>query len=172
MNLIETQHMAFEKWQTPYEELSERAIEILRLLGEGLSDREISERLVITINTVKWYNRQIYGILGVKSRTQAIVRAHELQLLDKNKGSLPSAQKIRRLPKHNLPVESTHFIGRKQEQSEIKHLLETARLLTLVGPPGTGKTRLALRIAWDITGVFHDGVYFISLVSISDPQLG
>ena len=65
------------------EGLSKRAAEILRLLAEGMSDREIAERLVMTINTVKWYNRQIYSILGVGSRTQAIARARELDLLQK-----------------------------------------------------------------------------------------
>src|SRR5262249_14735984 len=58
--------------------LSKRAVEILRLLAEGLSDREIAERLVMTIGTVKWYNRQIYRTLGVGSRTQAIASAKEL----------------------------------------------------------------------------------------------
>jgi predicted ATPase len=74
---------------------------------------------------------------------------------------------------HNLPVETTRFIGRKQEREAITRLLDTTRLLTLVGPPGTGKTRLALQIAWDAAENFRDtfreGVYFVSLAPISDP---
>ncbi len=163
--------MAFQKWQAPYEGLSKRAVEILQLLGEGMSDREIAERLVVTINTVKWYNRQIYSILDVGSRTQAIARARELQLLTRNDGIAPSFRIIQHTPQHNLPVETTQFIGRKQEMEAIKHLLDTAHLLTLVGPPGTGKTRLALRTAWELVDAFQDGIYFVSLAPISDSRL-
>src|SRR5689334_17650126 len=76
--------MCSDKWQPPSESLSKREQEILHLLSQGLSDREISERLIMTINTIKWYNRQIYNSLGVGSRTEAIARAHELGLLDFN----------------------------------------------------------------------------------------
>lgn len=153
------------------EGLSKRAVEILCLLAEGMSDREIAERLVMTINTVKWYNRQIYSILGVASRTQAIARAHELQLLDEDNETTPSFETAHRPPKHNLPVETTHFIGRKHERGVIKRLLSTAHLLTLVGPPGTGKTRLALQIAREMADTFREGAYFVSLASISNPTL-
>ena len=59
----------------PIEALTQREYDILRLLNEGLSDREIAEQLVITVGTVKWYNRQIYNKLNVPNRTQAIVQA-------------------------------------------------------------------------------------------------
>jgi predicted ATPase/DNA-binding CsgD family transcriptional regulator len=163
--------MPSQKWQAPYDGLSKRAVEILRLLAEGLSDREIAERLVMTINTIKWYNRQIYSILGVGSRTQAIARARELQLLDEDNAGAPPAPTIRRPPKHNLPVETTQFIGRKYEKEVIQRLLETAHLLTLVGPPGTGKTRLALQVAREVADTFQEGVYFVSLAPINDPSL-
>jgi predicted ATPase/DNA-binding CsgD family transcriptional regulator len=163
--------MASQKWQSPYDDLTEREVEILGLLAEGLTDREIAERLIMTINTVKWYNRQIYSILGVGSRTQAIARARELQLLGEEKSFTPPALIIHSQPKNNLPVESTQFIGRKSEMESILRLLDTAHLLTLVGPPGTGKTRLALRIAWEVVDTFRDGVYFVSLAPINDPVL-
>ncbi len=158
-------------WQPPQEGLSKRAVEILRLLAEGLADREIAERLVMTVNTVKWYNRQIYTILGVGNRTQAIARARELHLLDEGNGSAPTAVNGRRPLTHNLPVESTRFIGRQQDIEAIKQLLHTTHLLTLVGPPGTGKTRLALQVARETAARFRDGVHFISLAPISDPAL-
>jgi predicted ATPase/DNA-binding CsgD family transcriptional regulator len=161
--------MLSPKWQIQNESLSKRAIEILRLLAEGMSDREVAERLVMTTNTVKWYNRQIYSILGVGSRTQAIARARELQLLDAEFEAAPSVDVVKEPPKHNLPIEATRFVGRKHEIEAIKSLLKTAHLLTLVGPPGTGKTRLALQIAWEVMGNFRDGVYFVSLAPLNDP---
>jgi LuxR family maltose regulon positive regulatory protein len=63
------------------EPLSERERQIVRLLDEGLSNQAIAERLVITLGTTKWHLNHIYGKLGVKSRTQAVRRAHELRLL-------------------------------------------------------------------------------------------
>jgi predicted ATPase/DNA-binding CsgD family transcriptional regulator len=153
------------------EELNERALEILRLLADGLTDREIAERVVMTINTVKWYNRQIYGVLGVNSRTQAIARAHEWQLLDETDAAEPAPKATPPVSKHNLPAETTHFIGRKREIGHITQLLNTTRLLTLVGPPGTGKTRLSLRVARELIDSFRDGVYFVPLAPVSDAGL-
>jgi LuxR family transcriptional regulator, maltose regulon positive regulatory protein len=61
--------------------LSEREIDVLRLIAAGHTNDEIAARLVLAVSTVKWYINVIYGKLHVKSRAQAIVRAHELKLL-------------------------------------------------------------------------------------------
>lgn len=63
------------------EPLSERELEILSLIGDGYSNQEIADQLVITVHTVKKHSSNIYGKLGVSSRTQAVARARELQLL-------------------------------------------------------------------------------------------
>ena len=63
------------------EPLSQRELEVLQLIAQGLSNREISERLVLALSTVKGHNRRIYGKLQVKRRTEALVRARELGLL-------------------------------------------------------------------------------------------
>ncbi len=63
------------------EPLSPRELEVLQLIAQGLSNREISERLFLALDTVKGHNRNIYGKLGVRRRTEAIVRARELGLL-------------------------------------------------------------------------------------------
>jgi LuxR family maltose regulon positive regulatory protein len=63
------------------EALSERELEVLRLIVEGCSNREIADRLVIAVSTVKWYVNAIYGKLQVESRTKAIARARELNLV-------------------------------------------------------------------------------------------
>jgi len=63
------------------EPLTEREQEIMQLLAKGLSNKEIAERLILATGTVKWYTRQIYGKLGVQSRTQAIAQARALDIL-------------------------------------------------------------------------------------------
>jgi predicted ATPase/class 3 adenylate cyclase/Tfp pilus assembly protein PilF len=69
---------------------------------------------------------------------------------------------------HNLPAQPTQFIGREVELREISQRLgdESCRLLTLVGPGGIGKTRLALQVAADQIEAFADGAYFIPLASL------
>ena len=71
----------------------------------------------------------------------------------------------------NLPVQHSPFIGREQEVDAVCDLVrrEETRLLTLTGPGGTGKTRLALQAAAELCETFADGVFFVNLVPISDP---
>lgn len=71
----------------------------------------------------------------------------------------------------NLPVELTALIGRDREVALIKRLMQTARLLTLTGPGGVGKTRLALRVASDLMSASRDGVWWVDLAALSDPLL-
>lgn len=66
----------------PTTDLTTREIEILCLIAEGRSNREIAETLVLSVGTVKWYVNQVYSKMGVASRTQAIVRGRELGLLN------------------------------------------------------------------------------------------
>jgi ATP/maltotriose-dependent transcriptional regulator MalT len=61
--------------------LSEREREILQLIAEGLSSREVAERIVLSVGTIRWYLKQIYSKLDAHSRAQAIARARELKLL-------------------------------------------------------------------------------------------
>jgi predicted ATPase/DNA-binding CsgD family transcriptional regulator len=72
---------------------------------------------------------------------------------------------------NNLPIQPTPFIGRGQEVAAVEHLLQRSevRLLTLTGPGGIGKTRLALQVAAELSEVFPDGVYFVNLAPIRDP---
>ena len=63
------------------EPLSRRELEVLRLIAQGLSNQEISERLFLALDTVKGHNRKIFGKLQVQRRTEAVARARELGLL-------------------------------------------------------------------------------------------
>jgi predicted ATPase/class 3 adenylate cyclase len=326
------------------EPLAQRQREILGLLAQGLTDREIAEKLVLAHGTVKWYNKQLYSKLGVHSRSEAVDRAREIGLLDnagtallsgtitflftdiegstklwerhpeamraalrrhdallrqaieENGGCVfktvgdafyavfdntaralsaahaaqmavlaqdwgktpiririalhtgsaelrendyfgPSVNHVARLlsaghggqilvsastqalaqdqlpdglsfcdmgehrlkdlkgveriyqldaPElpadfpplrsldsylNNLPVQLTSFVGRRREIDDIDQLLVENRLLTLSGPPGTGKTRLALHMARRNLDRFQDGVFFVDLAPINDPRL-
>jgi predicted ATPase/class 3 adenylate cyclase len=72
---------------------------------------------------------------------------------------------------NNLPVQLTSFIGREREMGEVKDLLAQARLLTLTGSGGCGKTRLALQVAADLLEDYPDGVWLIELAVLTDPAL-
>jgi predicted ATPase len=71
----------------------------------------------------------------------------------------------------NLPAQLTNFVGREQELTEIQTLLRRTRLLTLTGPGGSGKTRLALQAAAEAIDRFEDGVFFVGVAPIFDPGL-
>jgi len=74
---------------------------------------------------------------------------------------------------NNLPIQFTQLIGREQEVGFVQHLLQrsSVRLLTLTGPGGTGKTRLGLQVAAELSESFRDGVFFVNLAPITDPAL-
>jgi hypothetical protein len=82
---------------------------------------------------------------------------------------------LRTLDTHpnNLPVQLTSLIGREEEMATVQRLLcrDDIRLLTLTGPGGTGKTRLGLQVAAELSDHFADGVFFVNLAPISDPAL-
>ena len=72
---------------------------------------------------------------------------------------------------NSLPSQLTSFLGREQELREASRLLAGTRLLTLLGPGGTGKTRLALQTAASTADSYPDGVYFVALGTVTDPTL-
>lgn len=151
------------------EELSAREREILALLADQQSDREIADKLVLSLNTVKWYARQIYGKLGVDNRRMAVQRAQELGLVGEIT-PLPA-------PQSDLPTPLTSFIGREEEIKSLRRLLTegSTRLVTLVGPGGIGKTRLTIQLGHILVEQtpppFADGIYFVPLAALQEWQM-
>lgn len=152
-------------WIEPF---SSRELEVLQLLADGLSNREIAEKLFISVETVKWYNKQMFLKLGVNSRIQAANKAAELNLLESTQAS--SSRKISREAGY-LPAQLNSYVGREREIREIKDLLKDNRLVMLTGAGGSGKTRLALQVAEELQGGYPDGVWLVELASIREPSL-
>ena len=159
-------------WSEP---LTKRELEILRLISEGFSNREIAQRLYLSIDTVKWYNKQLFSKLGVSSRIQAAKTANRY-LRSGASADLTSQEEIR--PYHNLPLQLTSFLSREFETKQIVGMLTPLpgagrelrpRLVTITGPGGVGKTRLAIQAAAELLSIFPDGVWLVDLAPLADP---
>ena len=105
-------------------------------------------------------------------RLRDLVRPeHIFQLLVPDlQTEFPALKTLNAFP-NNLPPQLTSFIGRERELREVQRLLTSARLLTLIGPGGTGKTRLSLQLAAEQLSEFKDGVWLVELAPLSDPAL-
>ncbi len=136
-------------------QLTQREHEILRLIVDGLANKEIAQRLTLSLSTVKWHVNQIYGKLGVRSRVQAIIRARELDLLGKGGADLatvhlPTADFNPVNPYKGLlafqAADSQDFFGREKITATlVKRMGEGSpysRFLAVVGPSGSGKSSL------------------------------
>lgn len=84
--------------------------------------------------------------------------------------NFPPLKSLEAVP-NNLPTQLTSFIGREGELAKARELLSTERLLTLTGPGGTGKTRLALQVAAASLEDFPDGLWLVELAPLSNPAL-
>ena len=71
-------------------------------------------------------------------------------------------------PQHNLPADLTTFVGRQKEVTHLAGLLGSARLVTLTGAGGSGKTRLAQQLAGRVVSTFAQGAWFVDLAPITD----
>jgi predicted ATPase/DNA-binding SARP family transcriptional activator len=74
-------------------------------------------------------------------------------------------------PRHNLPARRSSFVGRRAELAQLQGLLQAQRLVCVTGPPGSGKTRLAVEAAASVLEAFPHGAWFVSLAEVADPAL-
>jgi predicted ATPase/DNA-binding SARP family transcriptional activator len=96
------------------------------------------------------------------------------QLLERRFGSAgaePGPPPAPSMERHNLPASLTSFIGREREIGEVTRLLGRVRLVTLVGPGGCGKTRLAIEAAKRLVDAYRDGVWLADLAPLDDAEL-
>lgn len=146
--------------------LTDRERDVLACMAEGMTNKEIAAKLVISTGTVHWYTKQIYSKMNVNSRTQASLLARETGMLeDEPSADTPLAKSA--LPDYTLP-----FVGRKKETQYIHDLIaqKQARLITITGHGGTGKTRLAVEMARQLSKDFSDGVVFIPFADLKAPH--
>ncbi len=141
--------------------LTPREMHVARLVCEGLTDREVGERLFITRRTAEWHLKQIFNKLGFNSRSQVAAWVARVQ-------AVGSAAESSNEHRRNLPLQLTTFVGRISQLAEIQTLLATKRLVTLAAVGGAGKTRLALEVAGRARDAYPDGTWFVDLTLAKD----
>jgi predicted ATPase/DNA-binding SARP family transcriptional activator len=114
-----------------------------------------------------------YDALGDRAKVALTYErcVQALRQLDLEPSEQTRALAFKRISKLNIPVPLTSFIGRKDELKEVAHLLSKSRLVTLTGSGGVGKTRLAIQVVADVLDLFPDGVWFLDLAPLADPEL-
>ncbi|HWE64519.1 MAG TPA: helix-turn-helix domain-containing protein, partial [Chloroflexota bacterium] len=154
-------------------------------LEAGLSQEALAERAGLSVRAIsdlergvkRWPRPETLQLLAV-----ALNLTPEDRTALASAGRRPSSPRISTesrqphpapppVPTSNLPVQLTSFIGREREQTEVRTLLETHHLVTIAGPGGAGKTRLALQVAGDLVSAYPDGVWLVELAQLSNPTL-
>jgi len=144
--------------------LTRRGQEVAELVALGLSNREIGERLFLSERTIEWHVEPILDRLGFTSRSQVAAWVGRTQ-----------AGTVVRVPGYtregNLPTPLTLLVGRDRELVMLKELLVANRLVTVTGPGGTGKTRVALRLAQELEADYPNGAWLCELAPLADQAL-
>ena len=167
----------------PGRELQEGADLRRRRRALGLTQVELAEHLGVSPNTVARWER---GELGVSRPRQVAGILARLErggqvALGRQVGERPAPGMARAAigladasvspSRHNLPTEFSSFVGRQREIDKLASRLGAARLVTLVGPGGVGKTRLALQVGACVRGGYSDGVWLVELAPHADPHM-
>lgn len=147
-------------------DITEREIEVIGLLAEGLTNSEIADRLFLSKNTIKWYVQQLNQKLFTAGREEIVQEAIRLGLIGSTSENIGGSLRT------NLPYQTTPFVGRETELTQLQEILDDAtnRLVTILAPGGMGKTRVALEFAQQQLTGQADGVYYVPLQSIQHPS--
>jgi predicted ATPase/DNA-binding CsgD family transcriptional regulator len=137
--------------------VTEREAEVLSAVAQRLHNREIADRLYISVRTVESHISALLRKLGVTDRAALVEVGAEIG----RAAQIGTA----------LPVPLTSFVGRERETDEIAGLLQGHRLLTLTGPAGAGKTRLALHVAASGAERLPDDVRLADLAAVASADL-
>ncbi len=151
--------------------------ELDSLVAEHPLRERLREQLILALYRS---GRQAEALQAYRQARKALVEEHGLEpgsslkelekaILAQDVGLALSAT-VEQAPT-NLPSPLTPLIGRKRELSEVIELASEARLVTLTGPGGSGKTRLALHAAAELVGHFPDGIWWVPLAALRDPEL-
>jgi predicted ATPase/DNA-binding NarL/FixJ family response regulator len=141
--------------------LSRREREVAELVALGLTNRAIGQRLFLSERTVEGHIDRAFSKLGFSSRTQLAMWVGA-----NRRSELPTAP-----GSFSFPTQLTSFIGRQKDLDALNTLLKHHRLITLIGPGGSGKTRLALELASGAAGIDGPRVWLVDISSTSDPAL-
>jgi DNA-binding CsgD family transcriptional regulator len=133
--------------------MSAREAEVLDAVAAHLSNAQIAGRLHISVRTVESHVRSLLRKFGAADRRELAALA-------------PAATS--HIAAVELPAPWTSFVGRERERATVLAALGKARLVTLVGPGGVGKTRLALEAARDAASLFPSGCAFVDLVPVRE----
>jgi predicted ATPase/DNA-binding CsgD family transcriptional regulator len=138
--------------------VTDREAEVLSAVAERLRNREIADRLHVSVRTVESHIAALMRKLGVTDRAALV----DLGVQQRSTAGVHTA----------LPAPLTSLVGRENETGELTALLDAHRLVTLIGPGGVGKTRLALRIAAVHADPFPDGARLADLAPVGPELVG
>jgi predicted ATPase/DNA-binding CsgD family transcriptional regulator len=134
--------------------VTERERDVLVLIVGHLTNLEIAERLSLSVRTVESHVSSLIRKLGVSDRRALARRAEVLDLL-----------RPRRL--HHWPSPANGFVGRAPEAADLHARMRGHRLVTVTGPGGVGKTRLATHVVEQMAQDRHDGAWFVDLSQVA-----
>nr|WP_228499619.1 LuxR C-terminal-related transcriptional regulator [Nocardioides agariphilus] len=144
--------------------VSAREAEVLAAVAEHLNNAEIAGRLFISVRTVESHVSSLLRKLQVEHRRELIALAPAVLTSSTPPASASAASEA----VSALPSPLTSFVGRDSEALALAQAVAGHRLVTVVGPGGIGKTRLALRVAHELRERFEDGVAFVDLVTVTE----
>jgi predicted ATPase/transcriptional regulator with XRE-family HTH domain/Tfp pilus assembly protein PilF len=143
--------------------------------GETAPDAAMEEVIVAACQDLGLFQRATRGPLRGRSLTPELLRdliaeARLGNTRPEPRGPVAEDSPVSTATDGNLPAPLTSFVGREAEQAEVAHLLDTARLITLTGSGGCGKTRLAIEVARQTEERYPGGAWLVELAAVADPS--